>query len=69
MVLSPKGLVADITAVWALICMGPLMNQKIVRLGEVSTTEPANEFLLCTRRTSSLLPFRGGSGEAHAQWS
>lgn len=46
MVLSAKSLSTDITAVWPLISVCPLMDQEVVRLGELSVTELTDELLL-----------------------
>lgn len=45
-VLSSEGFVADVTCVRSLICVRPLMDQKIVRLGEMSSTELADKLFL-----------------------
>jgi len=45
-VLSSEGLVADITRVRPLICMRPLVDQKVVGFGKMSATELADKFLL-----------------------
>ena len=49
MVLSPESLTADITGKWSLICVCPLMDHNIVRLGELSVTILADEPLLWSR--------------------
>ena len=45
-ILSPEGLAAHVTGEGPLISVGPLMNHDIVRLGELSVTELADEPLL-----------------------
>ena len=42
-VLSPKGLATHITGKWSLICVGPLMDEQVVGLGELPVAELANE--------------------------
>lgn len=46
MVLSAKSLSTNITAVWPLISVCPLMDQEVVRLGELPVTELTDELLL-----------------------
>ena len=46
MILSPEGLAAHVTGEGPLISVGPLMDHDIVRLGELSVTELADEPLL-----------------------
>ena len=48
-VLSPERLAADITWEGPLICVSPLVDHNIVRLGELSVTELADEPLLWSR--------------------
>ena len=42
-VLSPKGLATHITGKWSLICVGPLMDEQVVGLGELPVAELAYE--------------------------
>ena len=46
MVLSPEALAADVAGVGSLVRVGPLVNEQVVRLGEVSATEPTDVLLL-----------------------
>ena len=45
MILSSKGLVANITGIRPLVCVRPLVDEKVVGLGEMPATELANKFL------------------------
>lgn len=60
-VLSSEGLVANVTGVRPLVCVGPLVNQEVVRLGEMSAAELANKFLFRLGREPApgRLPVRG----------
>lgn len=64
MILSPEGLVTDVTAVWTLIGMGPFVDEEVIRFREVTTTETANKFFLSAGWSSPLFPFwrLGGEG-------
>ena len=46
MVLSPEALAADVAGVGSLVRVGPLVDEQVVRLGEVSATEPTDVLLL-----------------------
>ena len=46
MVLSPESFPAYLARVWSLVRVGPLVNQQVVRLGEVASAEPADVLLL-----------------------
>ena len=46
MVLSPKAFSAYLARVWSLVGVGPLMNQQVVRLGEVTSAKPTDVLLL-----------------------
>ena len=46
MVLSPKPFSTDLAWVWSLVRVGPLVYQQVVRLGEVTSTEPTDVLLL-----------------------
>ncbi len=50
MVLSAECLATDVTSVWPLICVCPLMDQQVVGLGEVTTTESTDKLLLWSTR-------------------
>lgn len=45
MVLSSEGLMANITGVRPLVCVGPLVDEEVVGLGEMPAAELANKFL------------------------
>ena len=45
-VLSPKAFSTDLTRVWSLIRVSPLVNQQVVGLGEVTSTKPTDVLLL-----------------------
>lgn len=45
MVLSSESLVANITGVGPLVCVGPLVDEEVVGLCEMSAAELANKFL------------------------
>ena len=53
MVLSPEGLAADITRVGSLVRVGPLVDQQVVRLGELPAAELADKLLLGPRRSGA----------------
>lgn len=42
-VLPSEGFVADITGVWSLVCVRPLMDQKVVGFGKMAATELADK--------------------------
>ena len=46
MVLSSEGLATDVTSVGSLICVCSLVDQQIVGLGKVTTTETTDILLL-----------------------
>lgn len=50
MVLSSEGLVANITGIGPLVCVGPLVDEEVVGLGEMSAAELANKFLFSLGR-------------------
>lgn len=52
MVLSAEGFVAHIARERALVGVRPLVNQQIVRLGELALAVPADELLLRSARAS-----------------
>ena len=45
-VLAAEGLPTDVTRVGPLVCVGPLVDQQVVRLGEVTPTETTDELFL-----------------------
>lgn len=45
MVLSSESLVANITGIGPLVCVGPLVDEEVVGLGEMPAAELANKFL------------------------
>ncbi len=45
MVLSSEGLVTNITGIGPLVCVGPLVDEEVVGLGEMPAAEFANKFL------------------------
>lgn len=45
MVLPSKSLVTNITGVGPFVCVGPLVDQEVVGLGEMPAAELANKFL------------------------
>ena len=45
-VLSSEGLVADITGIWPLVRVCPLMDQKVVGFGKMAATELADKLFL-----------------------
>lgn len=47
MILPPEGLVADVTRVRPLICMGPLVDEQVVGFGKVSAAKLADKFFFC----------------------
>lgn len=53
MVLSPESLVTNIAGVGPLVCVGPLMDEQVVGLGEMSATELANKLLFSLGRKSA----------------
>ena len=59
MVLSPKGLAADVTAVGPLVSVGSLVNKEVVGLCELPVTELANK----------LFPRPAGPGQRGLQHS
>ena len=58
-VLSSEGLVADVALVWAFVGVCSLVDEQVVRLGEVATAEATDELLAAAR---SRLGGSGGSG-------
>lgn len=52
-VLPSEGLVADITGIRPLICVRPLMDQKVVGLGKMAATELADKLFLGLGRQSA----------------
>lgn len=48
-VLSSESLVADITGIWPLICVRPLMDQQVVGFGKMAAAELANKLFLGLR--------------------
>lgn len=46
MVLPPEGLAADVAGVWPLVRVRPLVDEKVVALGELSVAEFADELFL-----------------------
>lgn len=61
MVLSSEGLVADVAGVRPLVCVGPLVDEQVVGLGEMPAAELANKFLFGLGREPAPggLPVRG----------
>lgn len=53
MVLSPEGLVADITGIWPLVRVRPLVDQEVVGFGKVAAAELADKLFLCLGRQSA----------------
>ena len=49
-VLAAEGLPTDVTRVGPLVCVGPLVDQQVVRLGEVTPTETTNVLLFWSRK-------------------
>lgn len=47
MILPPEGLVADVTRVWPLICVGPLVDEQVVGFGKVSAAKLADKLFFC----------------------
>ena len=45
-ILTPEALVTDLTGVWSLVGVRALVDEQVVRLGEVTSTEAADELLL-----------------------
>lgn len=45
MVLSSEGLVTNVTGIRPLVCVGPLVDEEIIWLGEMPAAELANKFL------------------------
>jgi hypothetical protein len=56
-VLPSKGLATHITGKWSLICVSPLMDEKVVGLGELPVAEFANELLLWLSNCCFMLLF------------
>lgn len=52
-VLSPEGLLADVTSVRALVSVSALMNKQVVRFGKASLAVLADELLLGPGGTSA----------------
>lgn len=52
-ILSSKGLVADITCIWSFVGVGSFVDEQVVRFGEMPATKLANKFLFCLRRQPS----------------
>ena len=46
MVLPTEGLVADVAGEGTLVCVSPLVDQQVVRLGKLSLAELADKLLL-----------------------
>ena len=51
MVLSAEPLATDVTGVGSLVRVGPLVDEQVVRLGEVTPTEPTDVLLLRAAKT------------------
>lgn len=68
MILSPEGLVTDVTRVRPLICVRALVDQQIVGLGKMAAAELAHKLLLGFRRKtpSARLPL-GRSQLGHVE--
>lgn len=49
MILTTEGLAANVAAVWALVGVRSLVDQEIVRFGELTIAILADELLLWTR--------------------
>ena len=62
-VLSSKGFVADITGVWPLIRVRPLMDQKVVGFGKMAATELADKLFLGLGGQSASAGLALGGGE------
>lgn len=62
-VLPPKGLMTDITSVRPLVCVCALVDQQVVRLGEVSAAELAHKLLFRLGWESSTAGFSFWRGE------
>lgn len=54
MILPPEGLVADVTRVWPLICVGPLVDEQVVGFGKVSAAKLADKLFFSFWRATSL---------------
>lgn len=52
MILSSKGFTADVTRVRPLVRMGSLVNQQIIRFGELSITKFTDELFLRSGRSA-----------------
>ena len=48
-VLPPEGLFANVARVWPFVCVGPLVDQQVVRLGKLSLAVFANVLPLLPR--------------------
>lgn len=61
-VLSSEGFVADITGIWPLVRVRPLVDQKVVGFGKMAAAELADKLFLGFRgqSTSAGLALRGG---------
>lgn len=61
-VLPPEGLVTDVTSIGPLICVRALVDQQVIRFGEVTATELAHKLLfrLGWESSSAGLPFWRG---------
>lgn len=49
-ILPPEGLVADVTRVWPLIRVGPLVYEQVVGFGKVSAAKLADKLFFCFGR-------------------
>ncbi len=52
-VLSSEGLVTDITGIWPLVRVCPLVDQQVVRFGKMAATELADKLFLGLRGQSA----------------
>lgn len=52
-VLSSEGFVADVTGIWPLVSVRPLMDQKVVGFGKMATAELADKLFLGFGRQSA----------------
>lgn len=67
MVLATEGLAADVAAVGAFVSVGPLVDQQVVALGELSVAVFADELLLWTR-SSRAGDFEWANAVARYRW-
>lgn len=57
MVLAPEGFSTDVAGEGSLVCVCPLVDEEVVGLGEMATTELTDVFLLLPRERRTQLKY------------